>query len=149
VEEYDRKRLLERIDRDGATVGQRLPERITVDGLAVELRAFVTDIGTAEEVTPEQREAVEEARVALRRERTSRRERIESADISLERAETLADSIVGIDRALNALERLDDTDLEAEASRAEQADTKRWFSFLREALGHDDGGDSRAGPPGQ
>jgi hypothetical protein len=148
VEDYERKRLLERIDRDGATVGQRLPDRITVQGDPFELRGFVTDVATAEEVTPDQREAVEEARVQLRRERNDRVETIEDGDISLEAAEELADTIVGIDRALNALERLEDADLEAEAERAEQADKKRWFSFLREALGHEDGGDGRVGPPG-
>jgi hypothetical protein len=149
VKDHERKRLLERIERDGATVGQRLPERITVDGDPFELRAFVTDVGTAERVTPEQREAVEEARVQLRRERNDRLERIESGDVSFEEGEELADTIVGIDRALNVLNRLEDADLEAEAERAEQAEKKRWFSFLREALGHEDGGDGRAGPPGQ
>jgi hypothetical protein len=148
VEEYQRKQLLERIEREGATVGQRLPERITVQGDPFELRAFVTDVATAEGVTPDQREAVEEARVQLRRERTDRVELIEEADISHERGEELAESIVGIDRALNALNRLEDADLEAEAERAARADRKRWFSFLREALGHEDGGDGRVGPPG-
>jgi hypothetical protein len=147
VEDYERKRLLERIERDGATVGHRLPERITVDGDPFELRGFVTDVGTTEQVTPEQREAVEEARVQLRRERNDRVDRIEHGNVTVEEAEDLADTVVGIDRALNALERLEDADLEAEAERAEQAEKKRWFSFLREALGHEDS-DGRVGPPG-
>jgi predicted phage gp36 major capsid-like protein len=147
VQEYERKRFLERIERDGATVGQRVPERVTVDGDPFELRSFVTDVTTAERVTPEQRETVDEARVQLRRERNERVERIETGDLTVEEAEELVDSVVGIDRALNALERLEDADVEAEAERAERAGKKRWFSFLREALGHEDGSDGRTGPP--
>ncbi|PSQ42526.1 hypothetical protein BRD17_08495 [Halobacteriales archaeon SW_7_68_16] len=142
MNEVDRKRLLERIEREGATVGASIPDEIEVQGEAVELRTFVFEIKRRETVPPGERERVETAKRNLRRERLQRKQRIEEGDIDHETGEHLAESIVGIDRALNALENLGSTDVEAEAAAAEAADTKRWMSFLRGALGRDDG-DSR------
>jgi hypothetical protein len=146
VKEYERKQLLERLDRAGSTVGLDIPERITVQGESVDLREFVFEIKRLESVPPGERERVQTAKSNLRRERLQRRQRIEDGEISYEEGEALVESILGIDRALNALESLGPTDLEAEARRREVADRKRWMSFLKQVLGHDDGPDRRAGP---
>jgi hypothetical protein len=60
----------------------------------------------------------------------------------------LARSIVGIYRALNALEDLGTSDLEREAEASEAADRKRWMQFLRKALGHEDDGHGSHGRRG-
>uniref|UniRef100_UPI0025EDFADA DUF5788 family protein n=1 Tax=Natronococcus sp. TaxID=35747 RepID=UPI0025EDFADA len=52
--------------------------------------------------------------------------------------EELAQGIIGIDRALNALENLGPTDLEREQQAKQAADKKRWMSFLKKALGQKD-----------
>jgi len=144
VKEHERKRLLERLDREGATVGADIPDRIEVQGEEIDLQQFVFEIKRRETVPPGERERVERAKKNLRRERLQRRQRIESGEISYEEGERLAESIVGIERALNALESLDPTDLEAESEAKEQADRKRWLSFLQKALGRDQG-DKRRG----
>jgi hypothetical protein len=46
-------------------------------------------------------------------------------------------AIIGLDRALNALETLGSTDLEAQARAAEKAESQRWMRFLKQALGHE------------
>ncbi|MFB6132777.1 MAG: DUF5788 family protein [Halanaeroarchaeum sp.] len=137
MKEYERKRLLERIGRDGATVGASVPETIDLDGEAFELQSFVFETRRLDEVPPEHRERIEAVKKRLRAARQERRRRIEHGEVSREEGEELADAIVGIDRALNALESLGSTDLEAEARAAETADRKRWLSFLKKALGHD------------
>lgn len=137
VKEYQRKQLLERIEREGSTVGRRIPQRITVQGEAVDLRSFVFEVKSRETIPPGERERVEAAKRNLRRERLARRQQIESGDVSFEEGERLADSILGIDRALTALESLGPTDLESEASEREAADTKRWMSFVKQVLGRD------------
>ena len=81
---HERKQLLARIEREGATVGASIPETIDVQG------------------------------------------------------ERLVESIVGIDRALNALGDLGTTDIEREADAKDAADRKRWMSFLKQALGNED-----------
>ena len=137
MKEYERKQLVERLDREGSTVGRRIPERIEVQGEPVDLREFVFEVKRRETVPPGERERVEAAKKNLRRERLSRRQRIEAGEVSYEEGERLAESVLGIDRALNALERLEPADLEAEAGEHEAADTKRWMSFLRQVLGRD------------
>ena len=145
MQEYERKQLLERVERESATVGADIPETITVQGEAIDLRTFVFEIKRRETVPPGERDRVEQAKKNLRRERNDRLERIEDGTISRDEGEALAQSIIGIDRALNALESLGPTDLEREQQAKQAADRKRWMSFLKKALGDDDDGPTRGG----
>jgi len=146
VQEYERKQLLERIGRESATVGVDIPERIEVQGSTVELHEFVVEIKRRDTVPAGERERVEEAKRNLRRERLDRVERIEDGDLDYEAGVALADAVIGIDRALEALETLDAGSVEAEAERRETADTKRWMTFLKQALGQEDDGPQVRGP---
>jgi hypothetical protein len=138
VREFERKQLLERIQREGATVGASIPDEVEVQGETVALREFVFEIKKRETVPSGERKRVERAKKNLRRERLQRKQRVEDDDISYEEGERLVESVVGIDRALNALEQLGPTDLEAEAEKKKAADRKRWMNFLQQALGRDD-----------
>jgi hypothetical protein len=138
VKEFERKQLVERIDRDGATVGVRIPDRVEVQGEEVELRDFVFEIKRRDTIPPGERDRVERAKRNLRRERLERRELIEAGEVSFEEGERIADAVVGIDRALEALESLGSASVEREAEAQEAADTKRWMSFLKQALGQED-----------
>ena len=138
MKEYQRKQLLERVDREGATVGATIPDTIDVQGESVDLREFVFEIKRRDTVPAGERERVERAKKNLRRERLQRRQLLEDGDITYEEGEELAAAIIGIERALNALEGLGPTDLEREAQAQEAADQKRWMSFLKQALGHED-----------
>ena len=138
MQAYQQKQLLERIGRDGATVGAEIPETIEIQGETLDLRQFVFEIKRRDTIPPGERDRVETAKRNLRRERVERVERIENNEVSYEEGTTLADAIIGIDRALNALDQLESVDLEAEAERQEAADKKRWTNFLKKALGHED-----------
>ena len=138
MREFERKQLLERVDREAATVGASIPDTLDVQGEEFELREFVFEVKKLDAVPAERREDVEDAKKSLRRERLQRRERLEETDISREEGEELVEAIIGIERALNALESLGTTNIEAEIEASERADKKRWFSFLKEVLGHDD-----------
>ncbi|RLM59563.1 hypothetical protein DVK02_02140 [Halobellus sp. Atlit-31R] len=145
MKEFQRKQLLERVDREGATVGVDIPDRIDVQGEEIDLREFVFEIKRRDTIPSGERERVEQAKKNLRRERLQRRQRIESGEVSYEEGERLAESIIGIDRALNALEQLRPVDLEQEAKVQQAADQKRWMSFLKQALGHEGTGNTRGG----
>lgn len=138
MKKYQRKGLLERVNREAATVGASIPETIDLDDEEIQLRSFVFEIKRRETVPTNEREQVETAKRNLRRERRKRLDRLETEKMSYAEGEQLAESIVGIDRALEALEQLEPVDLEAEEQRNEAADRKRWMSFLQQALGHDD-----------
>ncbi len=140
MQEFERKQLLERIDRESSTLGVEIPERIEIQGEEIRLREFVFEIKRRETVPPGERDRVERAKRNLRRERLERKEQIESGEISFEDGERLAEAIVGIDRALEALDSLKGDSVADEAKRQEAADTKRWMDFLKKALGHDDDG---------
>ena len=139
---YQRKQLLERVDREAATVGASIPEEIDVQGESIDLRTFVFEIKRRETIPAGERDRVETAKRNLRRERRQRYQRLEEADMSYEEGKKLADAVVGLDRALEALESLGSADLNQEKQVQEAADQKRWMSFLKKALGRDDAGGS-------
>ena len=138
MKEYQRKQLLERVNREAATVGAAIPDTIEIQGESVDLQEFVFEIKRRETIPPGERERVETAKKNLRRERLQRFQRIENDEVDFETGEELAASIIGIDRALNALEGLRRPDLESEARKQEAADQKRWMNFLKKALGRED-----------
>jgi hypothetical protein len=142
VREYERQQLLERVEREGATVGVRIPERIAIeDGETLALREFVHGVQRLGDTEADPGEVVA-VKKRLRRERLHRRNRLEETDDRGE-GERLVEEIVGIDRALNTLENLD-SDPATEASAREITDRKRWLSFLKRALGHDEGDGPRS-----
>jgi len=145
MKEFERKQLLERVDREGATVGASIPETITVQGEEIDLQEFVFEIRRRESIPPGEHERVDRAKKNLRRERLQRRQRIERGEVSYEEGERIVESIIGLDRALSALEDLGDTDVEGEARRQEAMDQKRWMNFLKKALGRE----SSSGPRGR
>ena len=137
MKEYERKQLLERIEREGATVGASIPETITVQGEQLDLQAFVFEIRRRDTIPQGEQERVDRAKKNLRRERLQRKQRLESGELTREEGERIANTIIGIDRALNELGNLGAVDLEAEQQRQEAADRKRWVTFLKQALGQD------------
>jgi hypothetical protein len=139
MKEYERKLLLERLDREGATVGASIPDRIEVQGTEVDLREFVFEMKRRETIPEGERERVDRAKKNLRRERLQRRQRIENDEVSFEEGEALVESIIGIERALDALQSLGPANIEGEMQAQEAADQKRWMKFLKQVLGRDDG----------
>ena len=139
MKEYERKLLLERIDREGATVGASIPDRIDVQGTEVDLKEFVFEIKRRDTVPEGEREKVEQAKRNLRREKIERRELIEENEVTFEEGEDLAEAIIGIDRALEALQSLGSANIEGEIQAKEAADQKRWMGFLKKVLGKDSG----------
>lgn len=138
IREFERKQLLERIEREAATVGASIPDEITIQGEEIDLQQFVFEIRRRDTIPPGERERVDRAKKNLRRERLQRKQRIEEGQITFEEGERIANAIIGIDRALTELESLDPTDLEREEQAQEAADRKRWMKFLKKALGHAD-----------
>ncbi|MXR41801.1 hypothetical protein GRX01_10695 [Halobaculum sp. WSA2] len=145
MQEYQRKQLLERVTKESATIGADIPDRIEVQGEEIDLQEFVFEIKRRDTIPEGERERVERAKRNLRRERLERLERIEENRVDFETGEEVAASIIGIDRALDALDTLRAADVEGEARRQEAMDRKRWMSFLKKALGQDDASGSKRG----
>jgi hypothetical protein len=124
MDEHRRRELLDRIDRPSRTVGGSMPEELTVDGTTVDLRALVFECERLETIPEAERERVEDAKRTLRRERLRRKQRVAREELDVETAEELVESVHGIDRALTALEGLDEPSF-GEAVRRERLDDAR------------------------
>lgn len=130
MNEEQRRELLRRINRQSATVGASIPDTITVGDDEVDLSEFLIETRKVDRIPPEAAEKLAEAKRALRDERAHRVERLETGSLDLDTAEELADTVVGIDRALNALENIRRPDFGEESHSALIEDHKKWLDFL-------------------
>lgn len=138
MDEHERRLLLGRIEREGATVGHSIPQTVSLGDDEFALQDFVFETKRQDRVTQERRDEVDKVRKTLRRARNNRITRIEEGDLSREEGEAIVDEVIGIDRALSALEDLsDDADVETEIKRQEVADKRRWMNFIEDALDSD------------
>jgi hypothetical protein len=133
MNERERQRLLDSTQRKSGTIGEEIPETVTVRGSEVDLREFVFECKRLEAVPDEERERIEEMERKLKRERLARKQRIADDDITYEEGERLVDVIRGLDRAINALEGLDSPSLSEELRRKRIRDAEKLLSLVEQA----------------
>ena len=134
MKEFERKTLLEKLEREGGTIGATIPEEVEVEGREVPLRRYVVG-GSRPEVPFSEKEMKKH----LRRLRLDLVEELEQGDLGYDEGERLVERVRGIGRALETLEGSGGS-VEREAQAAEVADEKRWRSFLEEVSGEDEDG---------
>ncbi|KOX96237.1 DUF5788 family protein [Halorubrum tropicale] len=130
IDDGVREALLDRVNSPSATVGASVPDEVEIDGSAVDLSAFIVETRKVDAVPPALDRKVTAARESLRAERARRVERLESDPLGRETAEALADEVVGIDRALNALEGIHRPGFADEHHADTLAGHERWLAFV-------------------
>ncbi|ELZ40107.1 hypothetical protein C463_16442 [Halorubrum californiense DSM 19288] len=143
MDESEREAILDRVTGQSATVGASVPDTVTIDGNAVDLSEFIVETRAVETVPPDVERKVSSVKSTLRAERERRMARLRGergdtdagdppADEPLDRgtAERLADEVVGIDRALNALETIRHPDFADEHRSATLDGHERWLAFV-------------------
>lgn len=132
MNDRQRRRLLERVDRPSQTIGKDVPDELTVQGTTIDLKAFVFECKRLETIPKHERERIETVKTDLRRERLERKQRIAREDLAVEEGERLVQSIHGIDRALNALEGLDSPSIGEQVRRKRLEDARELRSLLNQ-----------------
>jgi regulator of protease activity HflC (stomatin/prohibitin superfamily) len=130
IGDAEREALLDRVNSQGATIGATVPDEIEIDGDAVDLSAFIVETRKVDTVPPALDRKVTAARESLRSERERRVERLETEPIDRETAEALAEAVIGIDRALNALEGIRRPGFADEHHADTLAGHERWLAFV-------------------
>ena len=125
-----REALLDRVNSQSATIGASVPDQVEVHGEAVDLSAFIVETRKVDAVPPALDRKVTAARESLRTERERRIERLETEPIDRETAETLAEEVVGIDRALNALDGIRRPGFADEHHADTLESHERWLAFV-------------------
>ncbi|MFH5797067.1 DUF5788 family protein [Haladaptatus sp. CMAA 1911] len=133
MNERQRRRLLDRIQRPSATVGKQMVDELTIQGTTIDVQEFVFECKRLEAIPESERAAVEEMKTKLKRERLARKQRIEREEMTEEEGERLVRSIHGIDRALNALEGLDSPSIEEEMRLKKLKDARELLSLIRQS----------------
>ncbi|QAU12480.1 hypothetical protein EKH57_06955 [Halorubrum sp. BOL3-1] len=130
ITDAEREALLDRVNDQSATVGASVPDEIEIDGTAVDLSTFIVECRKVDAIPPAMERKVASTRAALRAERERRVERLEDDPIDRETAETLAEEVVGIDRALNALSTIRHPSFADEHHADALAGRERWLAFV-------------------
>jgi hypothetical protein len=130
ITEAEREALLDRVNSPSATVGATVPDEIDVDGTALDLSAFIVETRKVDTVPPALDRRVSAACESLRAERERRVDRLETDPLDRETAEALADEVVGIDRALNALEGIRRPGFADEHHADTLESHERWLAFV-------------------
>ncbi len=130
MNDAERQKLLKRINRQSATVGASIPKTIAVGDEEIDLREFIIETRKIETLPAETNELVSQAKKRFAAEREQRLNRLRTDQLTHEEAEQLADEIIGIDRARNALKTIRHPSYGEEARTNNIEDHKRWLSFL-------------------
>ncbi|WP_277553809.1 DUF5788 family protein [Halobaculum limi] len=131
MDDHERDRLLARL-RGGSTLGAEMAERVEIDGTTVNLKSLLFELHGLDTVPEPEHERIEELLGHLRRERISRRQQIAEGDISVEEGEELVAEVIGIDRAINALGRLDARGYEETARESRIESHKQWLGLVKQ-----------------
>ncbi|ELZ53797.1 MULTISPECIES: DUF5788 family protein [Halorubrum] len=130
IPDSEREALLDRVNSQSATVGASVPDEIEIDGNPVDLSAFIVETRKVDAVPPATDRKVTAARERLRTERERRVERLETAALDRETAESIAEEVIGIDRALNALEGIRRPGFADEHHADTLESHERWLAFV-------------------
>jgi hypothetical protein len=132
MDEYERKRLLDRARRNSGTIGTDLPGTVTVQGTEIDLREFVFECKRVEGLSEDQRDRVDEVKRQLKRERLARIQRLDDGDVSVEEGEALVEEIRGFDRAFTALDGLDAPSYSETLRQKRKQDARRLLSLVEQ-----------------
>lgn len=130
ITDAEREALLDRVESPSATVGASVPDEVEIDGNPVDLSAFIVETRKVDAVPPALDRKVTAARESLRAERERRVERLETAALDRETAESIAEELIGIDRALNALTGIRRPGFADEHHADTLAGHERWLAFV-------------------
>lgn len=133
MQNHERRDLLDRVNRSSATVGGSIPETVRIDGETVPLQEFYFDVADAETLDSEERARVESLLKHLRRERLQLVQRIRNDEVDYATGEELVPDILELERAIDALESLDEPDLAEQLRQERISSARELIEMLRSA----------------
>lgn len=130
IGKYEREALIDRIDKEGATVGHEIPDEITIDDDVVELSRVASHIRKTG-VSQTRFDDIMEFKRTLRQKQNDNRDKIQNAELTHETAEQLAEETIGVERVLNMFQGDDVDSISDELKRNRAQRQKRWQAFLK------------------
>jgi len=130
----ERENYLIRLQKEFAFAGASIPGHISVEGGHIHLRSFVFDVMKKKgSITREEQAEIDRVAALVRRKRAAIVREIALADITVEEAESLYKTAVGLDRALDTLGRAHEprSSVLEEARKAKMEDGRRWLGLVR------------------
>lgn len=134
LSKHERENYLIRLQKEFAFAGTNIPEHISVEGRQIHLRSFVFDVMKKKGgITQDEQAEIDRVAALVRRKRTAIVREISSADLTVDEAESLYKTAVGLDRALDTLGRAHEprSSVLEEARKAKMEDGRRWLGLVR------------------
>ncbi|MFB6197469.1 MAG: DUF5788 family protein [Halobacteriaceae archaeon] len=131
MNERQREELIAQIHRGSGTVGRSIPETVTIEGETVPLREFYFDVSDRDDLQEDDRERIGEMLSYLRRKRRELVLQIRRSEVDYETGESLVSEIRDLDRAINALESLEEPDLEEQLRQEKIQSARELVDIMR------------------
>jgi hypothetical protein len=138
LSDRDRENYLIKLKKEFAFAGVSIPERISVDGEHIRLRAYVLEIaGKKGSMTPEELAEADRIAALVRNKRKAIMRKIGSADLTRDEADILFKTAAGLGRALDTLDRAREpkTSVTEASKKAKLEDGRRWLSMVKKIYG--------------
>lgn len=142
LSKVERDNYLIRLQKEFASTGATIPERISIDGKEIKLKSYVFDIFKKKgNLSPGEQAEVDHTAALLQKKRREITSRI-SASVELTRreADELYNTVLGIDRALDTLYRAHEprSSAQDEAKKAKVQDGRRWLNLVKKVYSRAD-----------
>jgi len=139
ISEHERARLLHGLRRYVFWVGEKIPEKVEIDGKTIKLHEFIWDMINKTELSDEDKEHIERYIVLLSRREHEYESYLETAEITPEDAKKIFNRTAGLLRAIMDLKELekgpnreDERHFHEHLVQRKVAEAKKLISFLDE-----------------
>ncbi|MDY6964787.1 MAG: DUF5788 family protein [Halobacteriota archaeon] len=133
ISEKDKKDLIEKLSKPSSLVGKDIPDEIFLDDEKLELSGIVLDLIKKEVVSDYDLKFARELKRKLLKKQADEETYLKDSDLTEEEANILYEEILGIKRAILALEGVgkEAKDLKNVYQSDDIEDMKRWIKFLK------------------
>jgi len=130
----ERENYLIRLQKEFASTGAVIPERIVVGSRDIPLRSYVFSISKQKgRLAPREQEEADRTASLLQKKRRELVKRLTYEDLTCREADDIYRTIMGIDRALDTLYRAHEprSSVQEEYKKAKLQDGRRWLELVR------------------
>jgi hypothetical protein len=134
LSDRDRENYLIKLKKEFAYAGVSIPESICADGEHIRLRSYVMGISRNRgNIPPEALAEADRVAALVRKKRNEIVKKIGSAELTVDEADSLFSTAVGLGRALDTLDRAREPKMSVTdaSKKAKLEDGRRWLSMVK------------------
>ena len=133
ISEKDKKELIEKLNKPFSLIGKEIPDKMSINGEELELSNIVLNLIRKRVLSEEEIKIVHDLKKILLKKELDDEKNLKDSNLTEEEAKNLYEGILGIKRAILALEGAgkEKKNLKNTYKSDDVEDMKRWIEFLK------------------